>query len=68
MQGMLAIPLAVLHELKLLLHGFAVLLGRIVAALALTARHGDNLYNLLLASHTSILSNEIGTRLAPFGL
>lgn len=48
MQGMLAVPLAVLHELQFFLHGLAVLFGRIVTALAFRALEGDDFYRLFL--------------------
>ena len=41
MQGVMATPLAVLVELKAVGVVLLVLLGRVVAALALSARQGD---------------------------
>jgi len=51
---MLAVPLAIFHELELILSGLAVLLGRIVTALALSALKGNDFYVLLfLGCHGS---------------
>jgi hypothetical protein len=50
-EGVLAIPLTVLFELELFLLSLAVLRRRIIAALALGARKGDDLDVLLLGSH-----------------
>jgi hypothetical protein len=55
-EGVLAIPLAVFHELKLLLHGLAVFAGGVIPALAFRALQGDDFYRLFLRSH----------RLSPF--
>lgn len=51
MEGMLAVPLAKLHEFELFLLGFAILCRRIVAALALGTSKGDDFDVLLLGSH-----------------
>jgi hypothetical protein len=51
MKGMLAIPLAVLHEFKLFLRSLAVFRGRVIAALALGAGEGDYLDGLFLGGH-----------------
>ena len=58
-KSVLAIPLAVLHELQLFLLGLAVLGRGIVPALALGARKGDDLYGLFLGGHASFLSAEL---------
>ena len=52
------IPLAVLHELKLLLLGLPVLRRRIVSALAFGARKSDDLNDLLLSSHGPTLPED----------
>jgi len=54
------VPFAVLVQLKLLLHGFPVLRGRIVTALAHGALQGDDLDGLLLRGHFPVL---LGARL-----
>lgn len=59
MERVLVIPLAVLHKLKLLLHGLPVLLGRIIASLTLAAGEGDYLDNLLLAGHGVFLDKRL---------
>jgi hypothetical protein len=50
-ESVLAIPLAVLLELKLLRLSLAILGRRIVAALALAAGEGDDFHVLLFSSH-----------------
>ncbi len=53
-QRVFAVPLAVFHELELVLRRLAVLLGCIIATLALGALKGNNLYILLfLGCHGS---------------
>lgn len=59
---MLAVPLAVLHELKLFLHGLPVLLGSVIAPLALGALEGDNFDVLLLLGRHGSLSFQGGAR------
>jgi hypothetical protein len=50
-ESVLAIPLAILHELELFLLSLAVLGCRIIATLALGTGKGDNFDILLLCSH-----------------
>ena len=50
-QGVLTIPLAILHKLELLGLSLAILCRCIISTLALGTRKGDNLDVLLLGSH-----------------
>jgi hypothetical protein len=53
MESVLAIPLAILHELELFGLGLAILGGGIIAPFALGARKSDYLDILLFGSHIS---------------
>jgi hypothetical protein len=64
-EGMLPVPLAVLHKLKLFLHSLAILRRCVIAALALSALQRDYLYCLFLSGHCFILSRRNKTFSAP---
>jgi hypothetical protein len=55
-QGMLPIPLAVLHKLELFLLSLAVLLRRVIPPLALGTGERNDFYRLFFGSHIQFLS------------